>query len=254
MPEDISEGIPKRREEGKDLQIDPIVNPVNAYDEYSRDRSQKNLTAVVDYLRPVINYQLANLGAADNPLLRSKARVIAAKAVETYSPDYGAALPTWVSRQLMQLRREKRKSQQVLSVPEKMQMENYQIMHAEAEFTDKHGREPDIIELSDITKLPARRIAKIREHHRATPGETAVQDTADYDVDFSGEVIDYIYRDADYLDRKILEYKTGYGGSKILSPLEIAAKLKISPSQVSRRASRLTLQIEKLNKALEEIS
>ena len=54
--------------------------------------------------------------------------------------------------------------------------------------------------------------------------------------------------------RKILEHKTGYGGKQVLNGEDLARKIKISPSQVSRRAKRLSKKINKLMEQQHAIS
>lgn len=224
------------------------------YDAWKADPTPDNLAKVVDSLQPVMSYQLGNLGVSDDPLLKNKARIVAAQAVRKYDPKFGAALPTFVSGQMQQLRRFRRQAHQVLKVPERIQMDGWHLAQKEKEFLDKHDREPDLLELADFAKMPARRIAKIRRLARATPSEAAIGDTAADDMDFTGEAMEYIYRDSDHLDRRILEMKTGYGGHGMLSPAQIAQKLRISTAQVSRRAARLTMKINQLEQDMQEIN
>jgi DNA-directed RNA polymerase specialized sigma subunit len=143
----------------------------------------------------------------------------------------------------------------VIKVPERILLDSFQLSQKEKEFVDIHDRDPDIVELADFSKIPVHRIKKIRMMSRPTPTEGALGDamTGDSD-DFSEEATDYIHRDSDRVDRKILEWRTGHGGSDILTPLEIAARLKISPSQVSRRATRLTYKINQMVEDLRSLS
>ena len=53
-------------------------------------------------------------------------------------------------------------------------------------------------------------------------------------------------------ERKILEWSTGFGGAPILKPADIAKKLNISQSQVSRITAKLAVDVESNLKAIEE--
>jgi DNA-directed RNA polymerase specialized sigma subunit len=223
------------------------------YDAWKADPTPDNLAKVVDSLQPVMNYQLGSLGVSDDPLIKNKARIVAAQAVRKYDPKL-ATLPTFVSRQLQQLRRFRRQSHQVLKVPERIQMDGWHLAQKEKEFLDKHDREPDLYELADFSKLPVGRIAKIRRLSRATPSEAAIGDTAADDMDFTGEALEYVFRDSDHLDRRILEMKTGYGGHQVMTPAQIAQKLRISTAQVSRRAARLTMKVNQLQQDMQDIN
>ena len=65
------------------------------------------------------------------------------------------------------------------------------------------------------------------------------------------EALAYTYAELDTREKKILEWSTGFGGSKILPPAEIAKKLNISQSQVSRLTAKIAVSVEENLKALE---
>ena len=224
------------------------------YDTYKSDPSPENLHGVVHALRPTIDYALASLQSGDNPVLRAKAKVLAAKAIQSYDPQYGAALPTWVSGQLMPLRRMRRASMTVTNVPERIQLDAYTLFKAEQNFQDQRGREPDMQELADFSKLPIKRITTIRNTMKSTPSESAIGDAAPpQEADFTGEAMDYVHHDADHVDRRILELKTGYGGHDMMEPKEVALKLGLSPTQLTRRSQRLTFKINEIERRLRDL-
>jgi GTP-dependent phosphoenolpyruvate carboxykinase len=70
--------------------------------------------------------------------------------------------------------------------------------------------------------------------------------------DFLGEAMEYVYDESDPIDRKIIEFTTGYGGSPMLSKKEIADRLGISPSQVTRRADRIGMKIQDMDYEIEK--
>lgn len=224
------------------------------------DLDEDQLAAEVDKLNPTINHVLTSIGAGGDRQLKARARVMAAKAVRTFDPSQGAQLHTWVSRQLMPLRRMKRKSDTAAHVPEGIQLDAMTLMRAEQDFIDRHDREPDLIELADHSKLPVRRIEAIRKSFRPIPSESAfLSEAQDLGLpgtptgSYSDEAMDYVYRDADYIDRKILEMKTGYGGGEAIPPAEVARRLNLTPTQLSRRSAKLALQIQEIEEALQSV-
>lgn len=231
------------------------TNPaLEHYAAYQQDPTPARLHAVVGTLKPAIDYALSSINAVGDPYLRAKAQVITAKAVQSFNPEFGAGLPTWVSGQLMQLRRIKRQTQNPVRVPEGIQLDAVTLMKAEHDFQDKHDREPDLHELADFSRLPVRRIQQIRQTFRKMPSQAAVGDAAQsFTPDFSEEALDYVYRDADYIDRKILEMKTGYGGTDPLPPKLVAQKLRLTPTQLSRRAAKLSFRVQQIEKTLNEV-
>lgn len=225
------------------------------YQSYLQDPTPDNLSVVVDKLAPAIGYSLSTLNAHNDNLIKNKARIFAAQAVQKYNPAYGASLPTWVSGQLMQLRRFKRSVGQPVKVPERVQQDAYTLSRAEKEFFDEHDREPDMEELADKAHMSIKKIGKLRRSFRAMPSQTAIgEGQMQTEADFTTEALDYIYKDADKLDRKIIEMKTGYGGRyEPMEPNKIAAILGLTPSQLTRRSAKLSLNIQNVEKILQDI-
>jgi DNA-directed RNA polymerase specialized sigma subunit len=227
----------------------------SAYAAYLSDPSPDRLNDVVNHLSPVINYSLSSINANTDNLIKNKAKIFAADAVKKFNPAAGAALPTWVGGQLMQLKRFKREVNQPVKVPERVQLDAYTLSRAEKEFYDQHNREPDVEELSDFSKMPRKRIEKIRRSFRAMPSQGAMgEGFTQTETDFGTEALDYTYKDADKIDRKIIEMKMGYGGRyEPMQPNKISALLGLTPSQLTRRSIKLSLKIQEIEKNLQDI-
>ena len=224
-----------------------------SFAEYKADPSPEKLSAVVKDLRPSFDYALSAVQSQDDPVMKIKARTLAAKAVQRFDPEGGAALPTWVSSQLLPLRRTRRQMQTAVRVPERIHLDAYTLAKAEKDFVDQHNREPDVSELADFSKLPVKRIQTIRQSLRKTPSETAIGDgTPPQEIDFTGEALDYVHQDSDHTDRRIIELKTGYGGSEVTPPWKIAQMLKLSPTQLTRRSQRITYRIQNIDRRLQQ--
>lgn len=230
-----------------------VSNIDKHFGNYTLEPSNANLGHVLKSLDPVINSSLASIGEAGNSFLRSKAKLYAAQAVKSYSPESGASLHTWVANQLFRLRRAKRESNSPAKVPERTQLDAYHIFSKEREFQDLHNREPDIHELSDYAKMPVKRIAKVRAQFFRVPTAEAVggiDGITDAESDYMDEAISYLYDDLDHVDKKILEHRTGYGGSPILSNGDLARKLDVRPDVISKRSARLGSKIMEVNERL----
>lgn len=225
----------------------------SAYAAYQANPSQESLRGVVDKLRPTIDYQLSSLGVANDPVMRTKATVYTAEAIPKYDAKV-STLPTFVSSQLRQLTRDRRLMSTPIKIPERAQLDAFNLHRKEQEYIDMYGREPDSQELSDFTGMSIDKISKVRDTMVSVPAESALGDASGHTgPDFLEEATKYVHADADHTDRLILELKTGYGRGKSFQTLkanEIAAKLNISPSQVSRRIVRLVNKIEDIREAL----
>ena len=144
--------------------------------------------------------------------------------------------------------------QTVIKVPERIQQDAFALAQHEQEFMDRHGRDPSTLELADLSHLSVKRIAHIRQSVRKTPSEGAFEgNMPGSETDSMPEALDYLYHDADHIDRRILELKTGYGGVETMDPKAVAAKLKLTPSQLSRRSARLTFKLQEIEKGLSKV-
>lgn len=230
----------------------PDAGSLSPYEKWRLFKDSDSLYEVTKSLRPTIDSVVASLGGTGNPQIASKARVIAAKAIQSYDPSAGATLPTWVSQQLRQLTRDIRKSNNLVHIPDGVQLDAYALYRAEREFEDEYGREPTVEELADISHLPVKRILDVRTKMRpivTDAGTETDEGSSTLQVessDYTQDALDYVYAESDRNDKKLLEYTVGYGGSPVLSNDQIMKKLRLTPVQLSRRKARLSLRINEV--------
>lgn len=238
--------IPEKVEEPE---FETPVDTSDPYTVYTANPTQRNLHAVVKSLKPTIDSVIASAGGAGNPQIAARARVVAAKAVQSFDPTMGVSLKTWVSNQERQLNRDIRRSKSIMSVPDGVQLDAYLIYRKETEFEDENGREPTLDELADLTKLSTKRIESVRQKLRpviednSTESETGESLLGVKSTDYTNDAIDYVYNDSDTNDKKLLEYLIGYGGQKPMDSDMIMKKLKLTPVQLTRRKARLSMRI-----------
>lgn len=251
-PEEL-QTIPAEEEAQKEL-----LDKATPYEKWKIDPSQDNLFKVVTHLQPTISSSLASIGGND-PNIKARARVVAAKAIQSYDPSSGASLPTWVSSQLRQLTRDVRKSNNVLSVPENAQLDAYHLFRVETELEDELGREPTVQELADKAGMSIKKIKTVRNKIRAIAtdgnfeaddGSSILQNNQD---DYSNEAMDYVYNESDLKDQQLLEHLVGYGGADVWDNKTIMQKLKLTPVQLSRRKMRLSQRIQTIMSDLESV-
>jgi DNA-directed RNA polymerase specialized sigma subunit len=199
-----------------------------------------------------IGYKLSSMGIADNPQMRHQARLFAAEAVKKFDPSSGANLRTWTQSQLQSLQRFRRENQGPVKVPDRAAIDAWAIERASRELEDEFGREPDVKMLADRSGLSVKRIAAVRKTTRPVAAAEQMYDEGETHPDFLGEALEYVYDEADPIDRKIIEMTTGYGGSPIMAKKEIAARLGISPSQVTRRSDRIGQKLQEMDYTIEQ--
>lgn len=236
------------------------------YKRWVSTKDPNDFHLVLRSLKPTIEYSLSTYQAKGDPYIESKAKLITAKAVKDFDPEYKVSLPTFVNSQLRKLTRVVRESRSPIKIPERLIYESAELKEAEQEFINKKGREPDVQELSDFAKIPIERIEYIRKKalkqvsegqyftadDEGQESQTSVEDTSKEMPNTVREALSYTHANSDHRERKILEWSTGFGGAPILKPADIAQKLNISQSQVSRITAKLAVDVESNLKAIEE--
>jgi len=215
------------------------------YEAYATDPSPANLYNTVKSLDRTINYTLSSLNSVDNPVMRSKALVYTANAIRKYDPAAGAKLPTFVTSELRRLIRDQRAVNAPVKIPDRAMLDAHKIDQAEKQYEEEFGREPDMLELADFSGIATERIETVRKQMPAMPTEEAFGESGlgDQTPDYETEAMRMVYHDSDHVDRKIMEFKMGVGGKEQLQANQISSKLKISPSQVTRRSQRISKRI-----------
>jgi DNA-directed RNA polymerase specialized sigma subunit len=236
----------------KDVPEKIPTDTASLYDRWRMDPSGDNLNRVVDSMKGTINYKLGSMGVADNPQMRHQARLYAADAVRKFDPASGANLSTWTQSQLQSLQRFRREQQGPVKIPDRAAIDAWAIERSTRELEDELGYEPDVKQVADKSGLSLRRIAKVRQITRPMAADSQMMTEMSDAPDFLGEALEYVYDGSDRMDRKIIEMTTGYGGSPILQKNQIAQRLGISPSQVTRRTARIGEKLQDLDRELEE--
>lgn len=167
--------------------------------------------------------------------------------MKKFNPAGGTVLRTWVQSNLQGLNRYRRENQGPVKVPERAVLDAWTLEKRSREFLDEHGREPDARELADISGMSLKRISAVRRSTRPVVSDAqAMSEQASQGADFLGEAMEYLYDDLDYVDRRIVDLTTGYGGSEMLPKNVIAQRLGVSPSQVTRRADAIARRLQTL--------
>jgi DNA-directed RNA polymerase specialized sigma subunit len=227
-----------------------------AYKNWSANPTQDAMGSMLDSFEPVIQSALTSY-AGGNKGLHSQAKKLAAQAVQNYDPTQGTKLQTYLMSQLQPLRRLHATRSGSVRVPERVRADLYHLRQAQQNFHDRFGRDAADSELAEQMGVPIPRIRHVRKFMKHEMPESALvmpSDEGDNEVFYPGVQqtnpndvwLEYVHHDASPIDQKILEWKTGYNGKQKLSTLEIARRLRISPSAVSQRASRMGAKLNEL--------
>ena len=158
----------------------------DAYANWRADPTPENMKAVLDDLDTTINSEIQRF-SGPKPLLRSKARALAVKAVRSYDPAGGTRLRSWVVTQLQPLSRYNN-SLKPIYAPEDVSRKAYAISKARETLLDETGREPTDEELADRVGISVKRLGKIRGAVPTIVNETMGEDDDDDSDEFEDDL------------------------------------------------------------------
>lgn len=221
----------------------------DSYSEWVKDPTPDKMKAVLDDLDTTINSEIQRF-SGPKPLLRSRARALAVKAVRSYDPASGTRLRSWVVTQLQPLSRYNN-SLKPVHVPEETARQSYAVSKALAQFVDETGRDPTDAELADMVGVSVKRLRRIRSASPAlvnepTPSgeeDTTSQDMAIYRSNPVPSAVDAVYSGLSPRDKRIFDLRTGSHGRREMSGTGIASLLRVSPAFVTQRSNAVARQI-----------
>ena len=233
-----------------DSYLEPNYEP--HYTAWKKDPSPENMTNLVKTVDPIINEAMRAYGggSSQSPTLRSKARGLTVSAIQSYNPSK-AKLRTHLLSQLQGLRRMAAKEEQIIHIPEQVQLDFGRIRNAENQLRDRLGREPSDVELADEVGLSRKRISYVRGVKPTyAEGRLTVLDeegggmsTPSVETMPTSPIMrswqDFVYHDLSPTDQLILEHTLGLHNKPILSNQGLAKKLRLSPGAVSQRKAKI---------------
>ena len=238
---------------------DPIPakkpNLDSMHSEWAKGQAPQALNQMLDVLSPDIDKAVyAYSGANSGPAVKSRAKLLAVKAIKNYQPASGSSLRSWVYTQLQPLSRYSR-DLMPSPVPERAYQQLSALKRHESEFYENKGRYPSDQEIADLTGMSVRQLAKVRsldkrsysEGATAYTGDTPVSSqelTAVRNMGFNKDVLDTMYPSLTPAEQVILEHRLGYNGKPVLPNSQVAAKLRISPGRVSQLTAGLSAKLE----------
>jgi len=197
------------------------------------------MSALLDQLEgatmtAVRTYQTAPLPF---PILQSEGKRLTTEAIKDWDPSRGMSLSSYVITTVKQrLSRYVSDHQNFARIPENKVRMIGPLREAETDLSNRFGREPTIVELSDHMAVPISHITRLRKMQRA--------DILESSSDFSG--VEQFAHDASYErvmlayysfnpeQQQIFDYSMGTHGKPKLSPGDIATRMGLTNVRVSQ--------------------
>jgi len=229
----------------------------STFSQWQQRRTPETNTQILRTVQPVIDTALTSYAGGNNsPTIRSRAKLMALKALETYDPQKGN-VRTHLLSQLQSLRRTAAQAQNIISIPEQVGLDYQRLAESENELRDRLGRDPTDDELADHTLLSPRRIRKIRSFAQPVAEGSTVVESGDEMNDggvastIPGSIraaeawMNFVYDDLSSTDKLIMDLTLGRNGRRRTSTQEIARRLNVTPGAVSQRAAKIQAMIDK---------
>jgi DNA-directed RNA polymerase specialized sigma subunit len=199
--------------------------------------------AVFDEVKPAVDSAMTSFAGGDQSL-RTRAHILTAQAIQSYSPEKGAALKSHVYTTLQRLQRFRSERYRAVRVPENVDADRRAVFVFTAKYKDHHGTDPNIDDITDGMGISRKRVMRTRS--REVPEDFQGSDKGDLPALRSRNDVwqDYVYHDLDTRGKQIFELTTGYNGSEVVPKREIARRLKITPAAVSLRVTQIVKQLE----------
>lgn len=231
--------------------ITSYSNPADAYAKWALDPTPDNMAAAVGALDPIINAEIQRF-SGPKPLLRSRARGLAVRAIRTYDPKSGARLQSWLTTQMQPLARYGQQLQP-LYAPEVAVRQAAQVNRVSKELSDELGHNPSDEELADAIGISVKRIKAVRSMVKPVVAEGAMSgvDGSDEPAGMPGvdspkslsTAEEAVYQSLNPRDKMIFDLKTGKHGKTALPNKDIALRLGVTPALISQRTQAMAMQI-----------
>lgn len=224
------------------------------YTTWQADRTPDGNARMLEAVRPVVETAVHNYVGKSNPLILSRARLMALEGLRSYDPSRGR-LNAHLYSHLQGLRRVNREQTTILHVPERVALDRHGLESAGNELRAELGRAPTDSEIADRTGFSPRRLARVRSYAPAA-AEGAFETTESGGVLGSTMVPggvadsrqalwrDVVYDELDAHHQKVMEYAFGLHGRRPLSNMDIAKKMGRSPGAISQAKRKIQLLLD----------
>lgn len=181
--------------------------------------------------------------------IESEVKNLMIKAMRDYDPKNGAQLNTFLISRLQKISRFIYKYQNTGTIPEQRAIKIDQFKKIRTFLHDDLSREPTSMELSEELKWSPAEVERMEKELRTSisfsnelQGMSFVNSSRDL------EILDLIYYELTPQEKLVYEHLTGKGGKQVLKGQDIATRLKISPSTVTRIRQAIERKINKYRK------
>lgn len=172
------------------------------------------------------------------------------EAIKSFNPEGGSTLNQWVNGRLKGVGKVVGKYQNVGKIPEHRRIAIAKYTEAQQDLEERLGHIPSAQALAEELKWSLKEVTRMetelsRRDLIASQHFQVDQDAHRVDEAFEKRVFRNVYFTLDdEIERLVFEYTAGYNGKEEISAGDIAKKLKIHPSKVSRIRKKIGKMFE----------
>ena len=217
---------------------------IELWRQWKKTKSPGDLQRLLDQMKPILMREVGKWAPSmSRSYLEMEAKRLAVEAFETYDPNQGAALSTYIASRLPKLSRVVYSTQNTARLSETRNLLFHTYFTANNDLRDRHGREPTNEELADHLGWSEKKLDKFQ---RQSQRKEFVESEDHPDVDEAEDhLVDYVYHDLTPIQKSIFEHSTGYQGKAKLSGAQIQKKLKVTQGQLSYQKALMVKVFEK---------
>jgi DNA-directed RNA polymerase sigma subunit (sigma70/sigma32) len=219
---------------------------ITTWKQWRKDKDPNKLQSLLTYVDPTVQNRVHQFAAAPLPrvAIEAEAKRQAVLAMQTFNPAKGANLRTHVANRMPKIFRYVAKRQNIGTIPEHRVMRISTFNKAKEELFEKLKREPTPIEMADHLKWSPQEVGRMEAEMRKDLGHTAsFQDMSFVDFNRNMETINFSYYSMSPQEQTVYDYSVGAHGKKRIKATEIAKKLGVSVSQVSKIRKKIVDRI-----------
>ena len=223
------------------------ANKAAIYNAISRWQAgdKKAASQILQYLKPTISSALRSFAPGQEATLNIQAAKLALSSMSSFDPNRGIQPSTHAFNTLQRLNRIRRQRQNIMHIPQDSVYKYNIIQQKAAQMQDQIGRQPTNEQLADALGMSASKIQQILSRSKGIINDSSAisqltgQSTFSTKSASDKDYIDYTYRSLGPVQQKIMQWSLGLNGKPVLSNVQIASKLGISPGAVSQRRLKI---------------
>lgn len=219
--------------------MDRHQEDLKAWKAWKQNPNPQTLRVIMDRVKPIAKYEANKYKQTGMTpmLLDNKAEEIAYESLHTYDPNRGQ-LNTHIITNMQRLNRYAIEKQNSVRVQEKQVFDYRRFLQEKHDLEEELGRPATEQEL--MSKLGTGRKLKdmkpIVEHYYSMNVEGGGKAPVRQDLAMDAVTLAMLHQDLKPPQREVFEYTYGYGGKPRLQKQQIAKKLNISNSMVSKHS------------------